>query len=150
MSGVQSRTSMSGKASQRTTQVALIALMALGSVSLWLLMPVFWVWLGSQMQKSSQPTMGPYLVVIAGIVISAVLISKGLGAADRASGRLMTQGQMGRRRLPWNRSMRGERDQDARQPVTVLTTVMVVSVGAAMFCFGVWFFLFAGSSLPGQ
>ena len=45
--------------------------MGLGSVSLWLVMPVFWVWLGSQMQKSSQPSMGPYLVVIAGIGISA-------------------------------------------------------------------------------
>ena len=113
-------------------------------------MPVFWVWLGSQMQKSSQPTMGPYLVVIAGVVISAILIAKGLGALDRAYGRLMTQGQMGRRRLPWNRSMRGERDDDAGQPVTVLTTVMVISVGAAMLCFGFWFFVFAGSSLPGQ
>jgi hypothetical protein len=150
VSGVQSASSMTGKSSQRASQVALIALMAIGSVALWLAMPVFWLWLGSQMQKSSQPSMGPYLLVIAGIVISAVLISKGLAAADRAYGRLMTVGEIGRRRLPWHRSMRGERDIDAGQPVTVLSRVMVISVGVALFSFGVWFFLFAGSSLPGQ
>jgi hypothetical protein len=31
----------------------------------------------------------------------------------------------------------------------VLDTEMIVSVGAALVAFGVWFFAFAGSSLPG-
>jgi len=30
----------------------------------------------------------------------------------------------------------------------VLDVVMVCSVALAVVCFGVWFFLFAGSSLP--
>jgi hypothetical protein len=139
------------KPTRWASQAFLILLMAIGSISMWLVMPVFWVWLGSQIQKgSSQPSMGPYLLVLVGIIISAVIIAKLLGAADRAYGRVATGGIEGRRRLPWHRSMRGERDRDASQPPTVLTFVMVVSVGLAGLCFGIWFFLFAGSSLPGQ
>ncbi len=37
--------------------------------------------------------------------------------------------------------MRGERD--AGHPRTVLDVVMVLSVGLAMVCLGVWFFFFA-------
>ena len=49
-------------------------------------------------------------------------------------------------RMPWHRSMRG--DDDSRPPRRVLDVVMVTSVMLAMFVFGVWFFFFAGSSLP--
>ena len=48
--------------------------------------------------------------------------------------------------LPWNRSMRGERD--AGHPRTVLDVVMVGSVAVALVLFVLWFFLFAGSSIP--
>jgi hypothetical protein len=44
--------------------------------------------------------------------------------------------------------MRGERDSGRR--LTVLELTMVISVSLALFAFGVWFFLFAGSSLPGS
>jgi hypothetical protein len=44
--------------------------------------------------------------------------------------------------------MRGERDVDAGQPPSVLSTIMVLSVGLCIFRFGIWFFLVAGSSLP--
>jgi hypothetical protein len=141
---------VAGGPGQKATQVGLILLMALGSVTLWLLSPLFWIWLGSQMQKSSQPSMGPYLLVLVGIGLTTVVIAKLLGSADRAYGRVMTGGLTGRRRLPWNRSLRGERDVDAGQPPTVLTTVMVISVGLAGLLFIVWFFTLAGSSLPGQ
>ena len=45
------------------------------------------------------------------------------------------------------RSMRGERGSTRKRGV--LDTVMIVSVGLALVVFGVWFFGFAGSSLPG-
>ena len=44
------------------------------------------------------------------------------------------------------KSMRGERDSGRQR--TVLDVVMVCSVALALLCFGVWFFAFAGSSLP--
>jgi hypothetical protein len=43
--------------------------------------------------------------------------------------------------------MRGERDRKRRR--SVLDSVMIISVGVALLLFGVWFFAFAGSSLPG-
>ena len=42
--------------------------------------------------------------------------------------------------------MRGERTYTRRGGV--LDTVMLVSVGVAIVAFGVWFFGFAGSSMP--
>jgi hypothetical protein len=43
--------------------------------------------------------------------------------------------------------MRGERGSGHQ--TTVLDVVMISSVAIAGTAFGVWFFLFAGSSLPG-
>ena len=42
--------------------------------------------------------------------------------------------------------MRGE--DDSRPPRSVLDVVMVISVSIALVIFGIWFFVFAGSSLP--
>jgi len=47
----------------------------------------------------------------------------------------------------WMKSMRGERERKRRR--SVLDSVMIVSVGVALLLFGIWFFAFAGSSLPG-
>ena len=43
--------------------------------------------------------------------------------------------------------MRGERD--ASRKLTVLEMTMVISVSIALLAFCIWFFLFAGNSLPG-
>jgi hypothetical protein len=139
---------MSVRPANRIAQLFLILFMAVGSISLWLVVPVFWVWLASQMQKSSQPSLGPYLMVLVGIGISVFILAKLLAAADRAYGRASGIGVNARRRLPWHKSMRGERDEHTGTPPTVLTRTMVVSVSLALSCFGVWFFFFAGSSAP--
>jgi hypothetical protein len=47
------------------------------------------------------------------------------------------------------KSMRGER-QAVERPQGVLEVVMLVSVGLALAAMAVWFFAFAGSSLPGS
>ena len=129
-------------------QFFLVVFMAVGSISLWLAVPVFWVWLASQMQKSSQPSLGPYLMVLVGIGVSVFILAKLLAAADRAYGRASGVGVDARRRMPWHKSMRGERDEHTHTPPTVLTRTMVISVSLALFCIGVWFFLFAGNSGP--
>jgi hypothetical protein len=126
----------------------LIALMAVGSILLWLGIPIGWVYLASQIVSSSQPSMGPYLLVIAGIGVSIAVVGKALAVLDRAYGRVVRgTEQLAPRQLPWHRSLRGERD--ARAPLTVLGTVMIWSVSIAAIAFGIWFFGFAGSSLPG-
>lgn len=128
-------------------KLGLIALMAIGSIALWIAVPIFWLWLGSQMQSNTQETgFGPYLVVLVGIAVSVALLAKGLAALNRAYKRLAGEDAVVRVRMPWHRSMRGE--EDSRPPRSVLDVVMVISVSLAATAMAIWFFFFAGSSLP--
>jgi hypothetical protein len=131
----------------RPLAILLIALMAIGSVLMWLGIPFAWIYFVSQSVKSSQPTMGPYVLLLFGIPASMVAMGKFLGKLNRIYGEVTHTTPEVKVRMPWHRSMRGERDSG--RPRTVLDVVMVVSVAAAMALFGIWFFLFAGSSLPG-
>ena len=52
-------------------KISLIGLMAVGSVFLWIGIPVGWLWIGSQMQSDSgQASFGLYFGVLAGIIVS--------------------------------------------------------------------------------
>ena len=129
-------------------KVALIALMAVGSIFLWIGIPVGWLWIGSQIQSDSgQASFGLYLGVLVGIIVSMVAIGKLLWSLNGVYGRL-TGSEVVRVRMPWHRSLRGE--QEGRQPRQVLDVVMVISVASAGFAFLIWFLFFAGSSLPGS
>ena len=97
--------------------------------------------------KSSQPSLGPYLLVLFATPISMWIWSKGLFRLNDLYSRLTGQSYEVRTQLPWHKSMRGERGSN--RPTTVLDWVMIVSVSLALTAFGIWFFLFAGSSLPG-
>src|SRR4051794_20866303 len=124
----------------------LVLLMAIGSIVMWLVLPVVWLWIGSQMTSSSQPSIGPYLLVLVGTIISMVVMGKLLGALNRAHLRVTGRMRDKREQATWMRSMRGERKSTHDRGV--LDGVMMVSVGLALLVFGIWFFAFAGSSLP--
>jgi hypothetical protein len=126
--------------------VLLILLMGIGSIAMWLVVPVGLVYLASQLQDSSQPSLGPYLVVIFGLPIGMVIIGKLLGSLDRHYHRVTGTERDVRVQLPWMKSMRGERG--STRPFRMLNVVMVISVSLAVLCFGIWFFFFAGSSIP--
>jgi hypothetical protein len=125
--------------------VALVVLMALGSVVMWLGVPLGLVYVASKLADTPNPTMGPYLLVILGLPVGMAVVGKGLGALNRAHVRL-TGAETDAYRPGWTRSMRGERRVDRRNGV--LDKVMIVSVAVAGIAFAVWFFGFAGSSLP--
>ena len=131
---------------RRLVALGLIALMALGSILLWLGIPVGWLYLVSRLVKSSQPSMGPYVLVLVGIPVSMVVIGKLLSKLNRAYGEVTGTPPPSACAARGMRSMRGERE--AGRPTTILEVVMVWSVSLALLCFGVWFFVFAGSSLP--
>jgi hypothetical protein len=126
--------------------VLLIALMAIGSILLWLGIPVGWLYLVSRLVSSSEPSMGPYVLVLVGIPVSMIVVGKALSKLNRVYGEITGTTPTVRMRNPWMKSMRGERDSG--RPRTVLDVVMVWSVALALLCFGIWFFVFAGSSLP--
>ena len=131
---------------RRLLAALLIALMAIGSILLWLGIPVGWLYLVSRLVKSSQPSMGPYVLLIVGIPASMIVVGKALSKLNRVYGEVTGTTPTMRVRSPWMKSMRGERDSGRER--TVLDVVMVWSVALALLCFGVWFFAFAGSSLP--
>ena len=131
---------------RRALAAVLIAVMAIGSILLWLGIPVGWLYLVSRLVTSSQPSMGPYVLLLVGVPASMVVVGKGLSALNRAYANLMGTAPTTRMRSSWMKSMRGERDGGRQR--SVLDVVMVWSVALALLCFGVWFFAFAGSSLP--
>jgi hypothetical protein len=122
--------------------------MAVGSIAMWIAVPVGWLVLASRMQEgSSTPKLGPYLLVLVGIVVSMVVIGKLLAKLNRTYARVLGRRDGHRVQMPWQKSMRGERGSGHQ--TTVLDVVMISSVAIAGTAFGLWFFLFAGSSLPG-
>jgi hypothetical protein len=132
---------------QPFAKAGLIALMALGSVMLWIGSPIGWLWIASQMQKDTQAAgFGPYMVVLFGIAISAVVLAKLLQRLNRLYGVVAGLDEPVRIVMPWRRSLRGE--NEGRAPRTVLDIVMVISVSIGAIALTIWFFFFAGSSLP--
>jgi hypothetical protein len=125
--------------------VLLVAAMAVGSVVMWLGVPLGLVFLASKVADSPEPSLGPYLLVILGLPVGMAVIGKGLGALDRLHTRITVR-ETDQYRPGWTRSMRGERSVDRRGGI--LDKVMILSVGVALVLFAVWFFGFAGSSLP--
>ena len=134
------------RSSWNPAAVALVALMALGSVVMWIGVPLALVYIASKVADSPDPSMGRYLLIILGLPIGMAVVGKGLGALNRAHIRL-TGTEVDEYRPGWTRSMRGERRVERRGGV--LDRVMIVSVAVAALAFAVWFFGFAGSSLPG-
>ena len=125
----------------------LIALMAIGSVVMWIGVPVGLIYLASRLADSSKPSMGPYVLILVGLVVGMMAVGKLLGALDRYHGRITGLDDGKPTQAAWMTSMRGDRERKRRR--SVLDSVMIISVGVALLLFGLWFFAFAGSSLPG-
>jgi hypothetical protein len=136
------------KTRQTLTQAGLIALMVLGGLMLWIGNPAIWLWIGSQTTGAQQGGMGPYALVAFGILVSTVIVSLGLARLNRIYQEVTGHVSTVRVRLPWMRSLRGE--EDARPEVTVLDFVLVATAVSAIVTFVFWFFVLAGSSLPGS
>jgi hypothetical protein len=132
--------------SNKAAAMVLIVVMVVGSLLMWIGAPIFWLWLGSQLQSGSTPSLGPYLLILVGVVVSMIVLGKLLSSLDRLYGRVTQTDASVRVRMPWHRSLRGERGSG--RPTRVVDIVMVVSVSSALLFFGAWFFLLAGSSLP--
>ena len=83
----------------------LILVMALGSVVLWLGVPIAWIYGASQLVSSSQPSMGPYVMVLVGIPVSMVLVGKALSKLNRVYGVVTHTTPEVRVVAPWRRSI---------------------------------------------
>jgi hypothetical protein len=130
----------------RALGLLLILLMAIGSVLLWIGIPVGVLWVASRIATSAQPSMALYAGVAVAIPTFMFLCARALWWLDTVYARVTRAHRDSVYRPGWMRSMRGERHSD--RSTTILDVVMIASVAVALVATGIWFFFFAGSSLP--
>ena len=108
--------------------VLVVAIMAIGSIVLWAGTPLAWLWVGAQVQGSTQSLGAALATAFAGVIVSILVLASLLARLSdlyRA-----------------NRVARGLDDPGH----VVLEGVLVISAGIALTAFTIWFFLFAGAS----
>jgi hypothetical protein len=126
-----------------------VAVMVVGAFSMWTLIPFGWIWIGSMISESQEPSGGPYMVVFFGIVCSIIAMAWVLSRLNRLYVRITGSARLPKRYLPaWRKSLSDERE--GAGGMNVLEAVILASVLLAAAAMGVWFFLLAGSPLPSQ
>ncbi len=108
--------------------IALVALMGTGCMALWLAVPVAWLWIGSQVEASSDLSTGLGVAMV-GSLLSIIVLS-------------LLLAQLNSRHLELQRRRKG----DDQPRTSVLELMLVVTAGIAVVIFGIWFLLFAGTS----
>ncbi|MDX6582457.1 MAG: hypothetical protein QOI10_1641 [Solirubrobacterales bacterium] len=130
---------------ERMAAAALMALMAVGSLAVWTVIPIAGLWLASQL-SNSPAEMGfvPLLALAAGIPTAMAFVGLLLARAERVHMRLTGTAPRARVEPAWRRSL----SDSGSLRLTVLDKLMVASVLVAALAMVVWFFALAGSSLP--
>jgi hypothetical protein len=131
-----------------TAASIVVATMMLAAISMWTAIPLGWIWIGSKISNTQEPSGGPYMVVFVGIVISILVISWLLGRLNRVYVRITGSNAISNIRPAWMKGM--TEDRGAASRATVMETVVVSSVVLAIFGMVLWFFLLAGSPIPNQ
>lgn len=106
----------------------LLAIMFIGSLVLWVGVPVGWLYVGSQVQGATRSVGAALGAMMLGVVVSIALIVPFLGWLNQKHVEL--------------RESRGLESHGH----TALEGVLVVSAGIAVLGFGIWFFFFAGTA----
>jgi hypothetical protein len=132
-------------------KIGLVTASALCAINLWTGAPLFAVWVGSKVQGSlnnlSMTAVFAVIVILAVAVFGLGYLLTWLNAKyDDLTGRPA----VARQTSPWLRSMRDERDDAASRKygISGIERVVVICAVAGVLAFEVWFFFFAGSSLP--
>ena len=126
-----------------------VAVMVLGAFSLWTVIPFGWIWIGSKLSATQQPSGGPYAIVFVGIVVSICLMAWILSRLNGLYIRITGSTQLPHRYLPaWKKSLSDERESP--QGMSVLEGVILTSVLLAALAALIWFFIAAGSPLPSE
>jgi hypothetical protein len=120
--------------------------MLLAAFSLWTLIPLGWVYIASKLAHSQFPSMGPYMVVVVGIIVTVLVDAWLIGRLNDLYVRVTGSNRLVQSRPGWLKSMRDT--GPIQNSVTVVEAVMMSSVMLAALALLVWFFLLAGSPLP--
>lgn len=125
---------------------AVFLAMLLAAFSLWTLIPLGWVYIASKLAHSQFPSIGPYMIVVIGIIVTVLIDAWIIGHLNDIYARVTGSHQLVPSRPGWLKSMRDA--APVRVSVTVVEAVMISSVMLAALALTIWFFLLAGSPLP--
>jgi hypothetical protein len=119
------------------------------ALNVWTGSPLLALWIGSRLQGSGPPKMGPVFVVVVAFAVLSFALAAVLGLLGDAYNRMTGQTVQIHRHVAWLRSMRGERPQypGERGEVTALEQILIIAVVAAILAFEIWFFFFSGSPI---
>ena len=116
-----------------SSAVLMLLMMFVGSLVMWVGIPVGWLYVGSQVQSETNSIGAALGVMALGVAVSLFVVVPLLGWLNRKHAHL--------------REARGL-ESYGQAP---LEAVLVVSAGVALVVFGLWFFLLSGSEpLPFQ
>jgi hypothetical protein len=114
----------------------------LGVLLLGVGVPLLWVFIASQLSDTFlKVPLLPLLVMVTGLFISYLFIASVVARFDKE------RAAMGPARMSWNRSLSAERNPESK--TTQWERVFITTCIVMTILFEIWFFVFAGSSLPG-
>lgn len=134
----------------RLERVGLVAAMAVSSLSIWTLAPLFALWVGSRVVGSRGLSMGAVFVVVATMFALCMILIRVLAVLGATYDRVTGRRRQIRRHTPWLRAMSGERPHETGGDGPPLTPLEYVLVGSVVLCylvFEVWFFFFSSSPI---
>ena len=119
------------------------------ALNVWTGSPLLALWIGSRLQGSGPPQMGPVFVVVVVFAVLSFSLAAVLARLGDRYDRMTGQGAQVHRHVAWLRSMRGERPQYPGQhvQVTALEQILIVAVVLCILAFEIWFFFFSGSPI---
>jgi hypothetical protein len=125
-----------------------IAMLAV-ALNVWTGSPLLALWIGSRLQGSGPPKMGPVFAVVVAFAVVSFSLATLLARLGDVYNRMTGQTEMVHRHVAWLRSMRGERPQypGERAQVTTLEQILIVTVVLCILAFEIWFFFFSGSPI---
>ena len=131
-------------------RILLVSASALAAINIWTGAPLLAIWVGSQAAAGSRLSMGAVGVVVVVLAASCIALAVALSRLSARYDELTGRPAAARRTSPWLRSMRGEREEESRRRhgISPVERVVVIVVVLGVLAFEVWFFFFAGSSLP--
>jgi hypothetical protein len=135
-----------GRSASRTLlEYVLVAAIFLGSLVMWIGLPLGWLWLVTRLVEGYPEA---YAGALFGCPVTMTLLGLLLSRLNSFYLRL-SGGHPEQHRTAWLKSLSGERRGRGRRPRTVLETSMTISVVLAMVAITIWFFFFAHSYMPG-
>jgi hypothetical protein len=131
-------------------RLAIVVATALATVNIWTGAPLLAVWVGSQAQGGRVISLRGVVTVLVVLAVLAFLLGWALAWLSAKYDQLVGRPPTLARTSPWQRRMRGELDEHLRTRYALSAPERVVAacVIAGVLAFEVWFFFFAGSSLP--